>query len=303
MKKIWSLVLSCVLLVSILAGCGGGTSSGSGNTNAGGKTDLLLWLPPQSAGGDSLDKEYWTKALAPWAEENNVNLSIEITPWGSYEEKYLTGFSSGAGPDVGYMYLEMFNDFIEMGALEPLGDYFTQEEIDNYLYYDKGFVKGDQYTLPFVVGNARILYFNKAILEQAGVTELPKTWADLVNVCTKIKDANIDGVIPFAQEWADPAIGALNNIFYPYLWQAGGDIYNEDGSKVALMDNDAAVKSAQFIYDLKNVHGVLPEESMGLSGNDIRALFIEGKVAVASMAAPLPAHLTKRALSGILWLA
>lgn len=51
--------------------------------------------------------------------------------------------------------------------------------------------------------------------------------------------------MPFAGEWADPAIGALNNLYYPYLWQAGGDIYNEDGTKVALMDNDAAVKAAR----------------------------------------------------------
>lgn len=59
------------------------------------KTDLLLWLPPFAAGDDgALDKEFWTETLAPWAAENNVDLTIEITPWGNYEEKYLTGFSS-----------------------------------------------------------------------------------------------------------------------------------------------------------------------------------------------------------------
>ena len=59
-------------------------------------------------------------------------------PWGNYEEKYLTAFSSGQGPDVEYMYLEMYNDFIDMGALEPLDECFTEEEISNYLYYDLG---------------------------------------------------------------------------------------------------------------------------------------------------------------------
>ena len=140
------------------------------------------------------------------------------------------------------MYLEMFNDFIEMGALEPLDAYITDADRENYLYLDKGFIKGKQYTMPFIVGNARILYFNMDILEQAGVTELPATWQDLVDVAVKIKEAGLPGVMPFAGEWADPAIGALNNLYYPYLWQAGGDIYNEDGTKVALMDNDAAVK-------------------------------------------------------------
>lgn len=249
------------------------------------KQDLLLWLPPFAAGEGELDHEFWKKALTPWAEINNVNLTIEITPWDNYEEKYLTGFSSGNGPDVGYMYLEMFNDFIDMGALAELDEFITEEDRANYLYLDKGFLKGKQYAMPFIVGNARILFFNMDILEKAGVKELPKTWQELVDVALKVKEAKLPGVMPFAGEWADPAIGALNNIFYPYLWQAGGEIYNEDGTKIALLDNDAAVRAAQFLYDLKFKHEVLPEESMALVGTELRNQFMEGNIAIASMAA------------------
>lgn len=288
MKKLLSILLSIAMITLLLAGCGKtetpASSGAAGSTPTGEKTDMLLWLPPYATGGEALDQEWWTETLAPWAEENNVNLTIEITPWGNYEEKYLTAFSSGQGPDVGYMYLEMYNDFIDMGALEPLDAYFTEEEISNYLYYDLGNVKGAQYTLPFIVGNARILYFNMDILNKAGVTELPTTWQDLVDVCTQVKEANLEGVIPFAQEWADPAIGALNNLFYPYLWQAGGDIFNENG-EVALTENDAAVKAAQFLYDLRYTYEILPDESMSMTGNDIRDQFAAGNVAVASMSA------------------
>ena len=261
MKKLLSILLALVLATGLFAACSGSgsgsqaagsTASGSGAAAApdGKKTDLLLWLPPFAAGDDgALDKEFWTETLAPWAAENNVDLTIEITPWGNYEEKYLTGFSSGEGPDVGYMYLEMFNDFIEMGALEPLDAYITDADRENYLYLDKGFIKGKQYTMPFIVGNARILYFNMDILEQAGVTELPATWQDLVDVAVKIKEAGLPGVMPFAGEWADPAIGALNNLYYPYLWQAGGDIYNEDGieGNIAIASMDA--KSGTVLTD------------------------------------------------------
>lgn len=288
MKKLLSILLSIAMVTLLLTGCGKTETTASsgtgGSTPTGEKTDMLLWLPPYATGGEALDQEWWTETLAPWAEENNVNLTIEITPWGNYEEKYLTAFSSGQGPDVGYMYLEMYNDFIDMGALEPLDAYFTEEEISNYLYYDLGNVKGAQYTLPFIVGNARILYFNMDILNEAGVTELPTTWQDLVDVCTQVKEANLEGVIPFAQEWADPAIGALNNLFYPYLWQAGGDIFNENG-EVALTENDAAVKAAQFLYDLRYTYEILPDESMSMTGNDIRDQFAAGNVAVASMSA------------------
>ena len=256
------------------------------------KVDLLLWLPP-FGNGDTLDLEFWNTQLKPWAVENNVNLSIEITPWAGYEEKYLTGFSSGQGPDVGYMYNEMFNDFIEMGAIEDFDKFFTQEEKDNYIYWDKGNIKGGQYALPFVVGNARILYFNMDILNEAGVTELPKTWDDLIVVASKIKDANIEDVIPFSQEWADPAIGALNTMFYPYLWQAGGDIFNEDGTEVALMYNDAAVSAAQFLHDLRFKYNLLSEESMAMTGPAQKELFKEGKIAIACMDANAANDLTE----------
>lgn len=309
-KKVLCILMATVVTAISLLGCGKNATSSSGSTTnqsegtenvvsetaSGEKTDLLLWMPPFGT-GDSLDKEFWTKTLEPWAEEHHVNLSIEITPWGNYEEKYLTGFSSGEGPDVGYMYLEMFNDFIEMGTLADVDSYFTQEEKDNYLYYDQGNVKGGQYAIPFIVGNARIPYFNMDLLNQAGITELPLTWEELTDVLVQIKEADLGDVLPFAQEWADPAIGALNNIYYPYLWQAGGDIYNADG-KVALLDNGAAIEAAQFLYDLKFKHGVLTEESLALSGDDLRTQFCEGRIAVASMDAKSAAVLTE---AGINW--
>ncbi|MGE4454832.1 MAG: sugar ABC transporter substrate-binding protein [Sphaerochaeta sp.] len=297
MKKraIVFLMILC-MLASSLVFAGGEAEAGERKQSVK-KSELLLWLPPFGT-GDSLDMDFWTTALQPWAEEHNVNLNIEITPWGGYEEKYLTGFASGQGPDVGYMYLEMFNDFIEMGTLEDVDRFFTQEEKDNYIYWDQGTIKGGQYALPFIVGNPRIPFFNMDILEKAGITELPVTWNELVDCLVAIKEADLPDVMPFAQEWADPAIGALNNIFYPYLWQAGGDIYNEDGTKVALDENDAAVRAAQFLYDLRFKHQVLTEESLALSGNAVREAFIKGRIAVASMDARSGEQLSE---AGIDW--
>ena len=295
-KRVVLLGLIIVLMVASML-FAGGVSESTVQTPGSKKADILLWLPPFGT-GDSLDMDFWTKTLAPWAEQNNVNLTIEITPWGGYEEKYLTGFASGQGPDVGYMYLEMFNDFIEMGTLEDIDQFFTQDEKNNYLYWTQGTIKGGQYALPFIVGNPRIPFFNMDHLAKAGVTELPTTWDELVDCLLKVKQANIPGVMPFAQEWADPAIGALNNIFYPYLWQAGGDIYNEEGTKVVLLENDAAIRAAQFLHDLRFKHQVLTNESLALSGNGIREAFMKGNIAVASMDARSGVRLTE---AGINW--
>lgn len=313
MKKALSLIL-CLVMLGALVACGGGGDTGStppadpGSSSAGeapstpdaasgDKVDMLLWMPPFGS-GDTLDMEFWTKTMAPWAEENNVNLSLEIIPWGNYEEKHLTAFSSGEGPDITYMYNEMINDYIDMGTLEEMSGYFSQEEVDNYLHYDLGSLKGGQYALPFVVGNARLYYFNMDILAEAGITEVPTTWDDFITTLTAVKDANIEGVSPLLQEWADPAIGALNNIFWPYYWQAGGEIFNDDASQLTLNDTGAAVTAAQYVYDLMNVHGVTGSDSLSLVEGDIVSLFGEGKAACVVLGANRGAGFTE---NGINW--
>ncbi|MFI3200655.1 MAG: extracellular solute-binding protein [Eubacteriales bacterium] len=288
-KKMVSMLLVMTVCVSLITGCGGNTTTeqGSGDSNSAESTtvvstkkeDLLLWLPPNST-DDSMDGVFWQEALAPWAEENNVNLTIEITPWGGYEEKYLTGFASGSGPDVGLMYLEMISDFIDMGALADMSGYFEQEEIDNYLYFDSGYVRNGQYGVPVIVGNARIPLFNMDLLEQAGVTELPTTWDEVTETALKVKDANLDNVIPFALAWGGTSIGTLNSSFYPFMWQASGEIYDEAGENVALMDTDGAVRAAQFLYDLRFTHEVMPDECLTLTDNSVLDEFVAGRVAI-----------------------
>jgi multiple sugar transport system substrate-binding protein len=275
MKKLS--VLMAILVLLTMTACDRGKQGGS----TGDRAPLLLWLPPfASDDGAALDKEFWTRTLAPWAEENQVNLTIEITPWANYEEKYLTGFSSGIGPDVGYMYNEMLNDFIDMGTIQKLDSYFSAEDKAKYLHFELGNMKGGQYTVPFVVGNGRIMYFNKDLLAKAGVTTLPRTWDDFIQTGLRLKNASLGSdVIVFAQEWADPAIGGLNAIYYPYLWQAGGDFFDNAGN-LALQNNDAAVRAAQFVYDLMYVHGITSTECLSMPSSETGRLFRDGKVAI-----------------------
>ncbi|MCL2472396.1 MAG: extracellular solute-binding protein [Treponema sp.] len=290
MKKAFLIFVVMSLLITASVMAGGGAQQA--DNSSGKKVPILLWLPPfASDDGASLDKEFWTKTLAPWAQDNNVDLSIEITPWSNYEEKYLTGFSSGIGPDVGYMYNEMLNDFIDMGALEKLDNYFSAADKAKYLHFDLGFVKGAQYTVPFVVGNGRVTFFNMDLLAKAGITTLPKTWDDFIQMGLKLKNTDLgDGVLTFAQGWTDPSIGGLNTIYYPYLWQAGGEFFDSNGN-IALSNNDGAVRAAQFIYDLMYVHGITSKECLSMTESDVGRLFRDGKIAVAVMAASVAKQL------------
>ncbi len=279
MKKIASLVLAGAMTVSMLSGCG--TQDKTKNEEQAKETkesaekkDLTLWMPPFGT-EESLDKEVWGKILEPFEKENNVNVSIEIVPWSNYEEKYLTGISSGQGPDVGYMYMEMINDYIESESITPFDEYLTEEEKENFFYLDKGVIEGKQYAMPIVVGSARVMFYNKALLEEAGVSEVPENWEEFTQACKKVADT---GKTPFLQQWGDKSKGAMNAMFFPYLWQAGGQIFNDEGTEAAF-NSEAGLKAAKFIADLKLKENILPEEVTSMSEDQVFSEFKKGNVA------------------------
>jgi len=254
-RKIISALLVTGLLAGLLSGCGGSSDSGSSDGGGSGET-LNFWFPTfASADGEVTDKDFWEEKVAAFAEENDCKVNVEIVPWDSYEEKYLTGSTSDDGPDVGYMYMEMFYDYIDMGALADIDEYFTDEEKANYIYYDLGNILEGQYALPVVVGNPRIFVANMDMLKDAGVNEVPTSWDELLSACNAVKGSNPD-VAPLIQDWGNPHFGSLNEIFWPFFWSAGGEIVDEEGNLT--IDSEAGLKATEFLYSLKE-DGILPD--------------------------------------------
>lgn len=269
MKGKW---ISAVLILLLLAAQAIGFTSAAAEE----PRNLTVWLPPLAA-EETLDMSFWDEQLAPWSEANNCTVTIEIVPWSNFVEKYLTGISADMGPDVGYMYMEMVSDFINMGALAPLDDYLTQEDRDNYLYLSNGFIQGKHYMLPIIVGNPRILFCNMDVLEASGFTRPPQTWDELVEYGLKIKEDSPE-IMPFVLGWAHPAIGALNTLFFPFLWQAGGDIISPESEWI--FNSEAGVRAATFVKDLMHEYQILPETSTSFVEGDTQNLFLEGKAAM-----------------------
>lgn len=308
MKKIIALLLALAVVFSFCACAKAPTNQQNepagnnnqaeviDNTGKNEKKTLVVWLPPNSSNND--DQQVWDGIFDKFEEENNVTVKVEIIPWGNYEEKYLTAITAGEGPDVGYMYMEMIYDFVNMGALAALDEFITDADRDNYIYLSNGVIEGEQYCMPFIVGGTRVLCANMDILAANGITEIPENWDDFVDVCKKITVA-ADGssdVFPFLQEWGNDTIGTLNTCFYPYLWQAGGDIYNAEGTKMVI-DSEAGRKAVQFIYDLRFTHNILPELTTSLNSDAVRNYLIEGKTAFAVISAKDTAQLDEAGLN------
>ncbi|MDO5049820.1 MAG: sugar ABC transporter substrate-binding protein [Actinomycetaceae bacterium] len=264
MKRSLTTLVVAAASVSLLAGCSGGSPDTTSSPS-----ELELWVPPLAA--NNQDKALWDEIVAPFEEERGVEVNISVIPWDAYETKFLTGISSNAGPDVGYMYSEMIGDYIVKDQLVDMTDMVTSEQEDNFYFLKNGVFDGKQYAIPLIVGGARVLFYNKDLLEQAGA-EPPTTWEEFIDAGVKLKEA---GIKPYTASWGDPARGSMNSLFFPFVYQAGGDLFAEDGSTTNF-DSPEVLEAANFIMKMRET-GVLDDTATGTTPETQRKDFEEGK--------------------------
>lgn len=263
--------VAVVAATCALAACTPSAPTADKEEGGGKMTTLNLWMPPLA--DDKQDKAMWNEFLAPFSKEHGVKIEVTIVPWDNYETKYLTGVTSGNGPDVGYMYQEIIGDYTTRDLLVPFDDHLTPQQRDNLLFLDRGVFDGKQYSVPFVVGAARIFVYNKEALAKAGV-QPPKTWDEFLATCKPLADA---GYTPYAAGWGDPNKGSMNSLFFPYVWQAGGQLFSPDGKDV-LFDSPEVIRAATFVKDMQDA-GCFGANATGVDGATASQLFVDGKSA------------------------
>lgn len=264
-KKIVSVLLVAAMAVSMVAGCGSKSDSKKSDSKSGEKT-LEVWVPPL----DDATEKNWGDLLKDWEKENDCKVNLTVIPWDKYEETYTTALNSGEGPDVGYMYNEMFPTYIDAGAVEDMSSYVTDEDKKEYKYLSNGNMMDGQYGWPLVTGVPFVLYYNEDILNALG-EKAPETWDDFARICQEAtKDTDGDGKVDqygFACGMNTSDIGAmqiLNAYYYSALWQNGGQVYNDDLKSVSFADE--AGKEA--VTWLKGLTSYMNEDFMSLSWSD-----------------------------------
>ena len=276
-KRIVSVLLVAAMAVSMFTGCGSKSDSKKSDSKSGEKT-LEVWVPPL----DDATEKNWGDLLKDWEKENDCKVNLTVIPWDKYEETYTTALNSGEGPDVGYMYNEMFPTYIDAGAVEDMSSYVTDEDKKEYKYLSNGNMMDGQYGWPLVTGDPFVLYYNEDILNALG-EKAPETWDDFARICQEAtKDTDGDGKVDqygFACGMNTSDIGAmqiLNAYYYSALWQNGGQVYNDDLKSVSFADE--AGKEA--VTWLKGLTSYMNEDFMSLSWSDAFSnVFGAGKAA------------------------
>ena len=282
-KKLLAAMLCVAMAATSLVGCGGSGDSGKDTDTAKSsekgsdeeKVELTIWET-------SRNKDDWYTSMEKKFLEEHPNITLnKVVKEGDPGNEFYQAVASGTAPDLVNCSFTMMDSYITSGILEPLNQYTDEwDEWGNFTkeYVDMFTKDGKVYGVPNQV--APMLFgYNKALFEEAGIKEPPKTWDEAVEVAKKINDPDnqVAGYATLAAEWTEW-------FFQYYVWQAGGDLTkeNEDGTAELTFTDPAVIKAAEYYQKLKS-EGVL-QSDLTLKFSDLVTNFVLGKIGMMPFA-------------------
>jgi multiple sugar transport system substrate-binding protein len=201
----------------VLVGCSSGSSGGGSSAAA---DDTYTWWDPYPQHESGSD---WEKRVQACGEEAGVTIERTAYDTTALTNQALLSAQEGTSPDVILIDNPAVSTLADTGMLttmEELG--FETGDFDENLL-DAGVVEGDAYGIP-IGANTLALYYNKAILDEAGVDPASITdWATLDAALAAVKAAGHKG-ITFAG--INTEEGSFQ--FLPWFWGAGADLRELD---------------------------------------------------------------------------
>jgi len=282
-KKLLAAMLCVAMAATSLVGCGGSGDSGKDTDTAKSsekgsdeeKVELTIWET-------SRNKDDWYTSMEKKFLEEHPNITLnKVVKEGDPGNEFYQAVASGTAPDLVNCSFTMMDSYITSGILEPLNQYTDEwDEWGNFTkeYVDMFTKDGKVYGVPNQV--APMLFgYNKALFEEAGIKEPPKTWDEAVEVAKKINDPDnqVAGYATLAAEWTEW-------FFQYYVWQGGGDLTkeNEDGTAELTFTDPAVIKAAEYYQKLKS-EGVL-QSDLTLKFSDLVTNFGLGKIGMMPFA-------------------
>jgi len=211
-------------------------------------------------------------------------VAIQRTPYNEYITKLLTQSAGGLLPDVLFMGVDEALQFYPRGLLEPLDSYMAADK-DFHLsdYYAESLepfhFQGKLYVLPRDFGTISLVYYNKDLFRQAGISPPRDDWnwdeflAD-AEALTKRDTSGRTTCWGFVDDWinADPWVYSLGGSWtdsplHPTRWK---------------FDDPLVAQGLQYRADLTLKYHVAPNEAdrtaMGAMGS--ADYFLNGQAAM-----------------------
>ncbi|WP_214410391.1 ABC transporter substrate-binding protein [Sphaerisporangium fuscum] len=279
----WADAAFGALLLAATACGGSGSSGGSGGEKV--TLTYRLWDEQQKVGYD--------KVMAAFEKSHpNIHVNIELLPWDQYWLKLTSDAVAGTGPDVCWMTVGYFPEFVTKGVLADLSSLgidtgqYKKTVVDGYTY------QGKLYGVPKDWGIVGLLY-NKDLFKKAGVTMPDKlTWAPdgsgtLLPLARKLTvdaagkhpgDSGFDA--GSVKQWGFASWNHYQTQWMNWVNSNGGKLIDKPFGKWA-MNDDASVQGLQWGVDLVNKYHVSPPATQtNPPTGKVTAMFERGEVAM-----------------------
>ncbi|GAA3240572.1 ABC transporter substrate-binding protein [Dactylosporangium siamense] len=247
-RQLLGLGLGAAAAVS-LAACGdddkGPATTGNGGKDyTGPKVTINLWNG--FTGGDG---DIFKKLVDQFNTEHaNIAITVATYKWEDYYAKLPGAVSSGNGPDIAVMHMDMIATFAARKVIQPVDDVASALGLSESDFaatvWKGGLYQSKRYGIPLDMHPVG-MYYNKALFQKAGLdpAKPPTNRSEFEATLTALKGAGIQGF------WISPFQFTGGMTGYSLVHQFGGALYNADATK-ATFNSDQAVEAVSWLTKL-----------------------------------------------------
>lgn len=159
--------------------------------------------------------------------QNNVNVNLKMVNMGVLLQATL----SGNGPDVAIgVDQKMPVNWGIRDAIVTLSDFEDFDEVASWFSpsaLEALTFEGKTYALPDTE-DFLVMFYRKDILETVGITEIPTTWEEVIDISPLLQRRYLEFYIPLTQ-------GAMSTVLYAMIKQYGGELYLGGGRESGML--------------------------------------------------------------------
>ena len=190
-----------------------------------------------------------------------VKVNVEIVDPSALLNAVLAGrgpnvvLSVGADQPVNYALRNAVEDLTQFDGWEEVFSHYTPSSYEQYG------LDGHIYAIP-ETQTFNVMFYRKDVLEELEL-ETPNTWQELIEMLPTIQGNNLSIGIPTAagsSTISTPSTAVASNapdlsLYFTLLYQYGGDMYNESGTKTEV-DDEPGVRAFRDYIRYFNDYGI-----------------------------------------------